>query len=352
MNKENKALPRAGLLVAVLGVVFLGLWAFSSGDLAAEEAVPAVEDEVLAKVGDQPILRAEVEEKVASGLRELDQKRHQLLEQGLEQAVREKLVELAAAERGVSSEALLEQEVEAKLSPVTDEQVDQFYEARKAQIPQPKAQVADQIREYLGQQQGAQVYTAFIDSLRGKHAVETFLDPLRVQVAAAGPAKGPADAPVTIVEFSDFECPFCSRVVPTLDKVSASYGDKVRIVFRQFPLSSIHPNAQKAAEASLCANEQDKFWAMHDSMFAAQKELSVDALKKKAGEIELDTDRFAECLDSSRYAQQVAQDLAAGQAAGVSGTPALFINGRFLNGAQPYEAVAKVIDDELRRAGL
>ena len=114
---------------------------------------------------------------------------------------------------------------------------------------------------------------------------------------------------------------------------------------------ALGPEAQKAAEASLCADEQGKFWEMHDAMFAAQRELSIEDLTKRAGEIELDTQKFAECLGSDRYAQQVEQDLLAGQAAGVTGTPALFINGRFLSGAQPYDVFAKVIDDELRRAG-
>ncbi|MDH3744239.1 MAG: thioredoxin domain-containing protein [Acidobacteriota bacterium] len=353
MKEENrKTVSRLGLLVAVFGVVLLGLWAFSEGDLAAEEALKGADDKVLATVGDHTVTRREVEEKIASGLRELEQKRYEMLQQGLDLIVREKMVELAAAEMGMLPEALVEQEVQAKIAPVTDGQVDEFYEARKSQIQQPKTEVAGQIRDYLEQQQGVEAYATFVDGLRGKYKVETFLDPLRVEVASTGPAKGPEDAPVTIVEFSDFECPYCSRVVPTLDKVSDTYGDKVRIVFRQFPLSSIHANAQKAAEASLCANEQGKFWEMHDSMFASQRALGVEALKNKATELDMEPDRFNDCLDSSRYAEQVAGDLEAGQAAGVSGTPALFVNGRFLNGAQPYESVAQVIDDELRRAGL
>jgi protein-disulfide isomerase len=156
---------------------------------------------------------------------------------------------------------------------------------------------------------------------------------------------------VTIVEFSDFECPYCSRVVPSLDQVVAKYEDSVRLVFRQFPLTSIHAQAQKAAEASLCADEQGRFWDMHDAMFAQQKELAVPQLKELAASLELDGEAFAECLDSSKFAAQVAADLRAGQAAGVSGTPAMFINGRFVNGAVPYETLAAIIDEELARRG-
>jgi len=152
---------------------------------------------------------------------------------------------------------------------------------------------------------------------------------------------------VTIVEFSDFECPYCSRVIPALEQVLDTYGDQVRLVFRQFPLNNIHPNAQKAAEASLCANDQGKFWEMHDLMFKEQRSLELEQLKEKAARLELDVEAFNECVDSSKYAEAVMSDQEAASRVGVSGTPALFINGRFLSGAQPYEQLAVVIDAEL-----
>ena len=140
-------------------------------------------------------------------------------------------------------------------------------------------------------------------------------------------------------------------MIPTLDKVTETYGDQVRLVFRQFPLHSIHPQAQKAAEAALCANDQGKFWEMHDAMFGDQRNLDVAQLKSTAAGLELDATAFGQCLDSGQHAERVNSDLQAGMEAGVTGTPALFINGRFLSGAQPFEAISKVIDDELRRAG-
>jgi protein-disulfide isomerase/uncharacterized membrane protein len=167
-----------------------------------------------------------------------------------------------------------------------------------------------------------------------------------------GHVKGRPDAPVTIVEFSDFQCPYCSRVVPSIDKVLETYGDQVRVVFRQFPLNSIHPMAQKAAEASLCANEQGKFWELHDAMFANQKALGVDQLKTSAAGLGVNADQFNTCLDGGKYAPKVAADLAEGSTAGVSGTPAMFVNGRFLSGAVPFETLAGFIDDELRRKGI
>ena len=174
--------------------------------------------------------------------------------------------------------------------------------------------------------------------------------PVRTEVATAGyPARGPATAPVTIVEFSDFECPFCGRLFPTLKAVENLYLDRVRIVYRQFPLRRIHPLAQKAAEASLCAHEQGRFWQMHDSLFGDQEHLTVDALKARAVELKLDTTAFNACLDSGKQAAAIDKDLAEGAKAGVTGTPAMFINGRMIVGAQPFTAIQAVIDDELQR---
>jgi protein-disulfide isomerase len=154
---------------------------------------------------------------------------------------------------------------------------------------------------------------------------------------------------VTIAEFSDFECPFCSGLLPTLKALEATYKDKIRIVYRQFPLNNIHPNAQKAAEASLCANEQGKFWEMHDAMFADQQRLAVDDLKSKAAALSMNAETFATCLDSGKHAAAVRDSIVEGAKAGVDGTPALFINGRFLAGNQPYAEIEKIIEDELAR---
>jgi protein-disulfide isomerase len=169
---------------------------------------------------------------------------------------------------------------------------------------------------------------------------------MRKQVEARGPARGPVNAPVTIIEFADFQCPFSAKLVDTLDQVIHKYGDKIRLVFRQYPLP-MHPNAAKAAEAALCAWEQGKFWEMHDAMFENQQELYVDHLKAKAAELGLNAESFNHNLDTGKYATDVQRDFQAGQEAGVNGTPALFINGRFVSGAVPFEEITQIVDDEL-----
>lgn len=324
-------------------------------DARSSEAPPApgaAASGVLATVGELSVSQSEVEAAAGAQLRQLDQQRHELLERALGQVIDQKLLELEAKQRGITVEALLEQEVKAKVTAVTDAEVDAFYEERKAQIRQPKEEIAERIRQFLGQGREREAMDTLVAGLRGRYPVKNMFEPLRAQVEALGPAKGPADAPVTVIEFSDFECPFCGRVVPALEEVVAHYGDKVRLVFRQFPLNSIHPNAQKAAEAALCAADQGKFWELHDAMFADQKGLSVDKLKEKAAAIGLAADTFAACLDGGEKASIVSRDLADGGSAGVSGTPALFVNGRFLNGAVPYEEIARLVDDELQRKGI
>lgn len=294
----------------------------------------------------------QVEMQLIQCQRQAQTSRYEALNSVLQQMVRERLLEKEAEEAGQSVEDYRAAELESSIEEVTEEDVQAFYDQNKARIGnRTLEQVASQIRQYLENQRRQQAEAAFYGELESKYDVAYMLEPPRIEVAADGPAKGPEDAPVTIVEFSDFECPFCSRVLPTLEQVEENYGDQVRIVFRQFPLN-IHPNAQKAAEASLCAHDQGKFWEMHDAMFADQQNLGVANLKAKAQEIGLDGEQFDQCLDSGKYADEVAADMRAGVEAGVSGTPALFVNGQLVAGAVPYEQLAEKIDAELKRKGV
>ena len=350
-SNRQKLVPWVLFLGVFASALAIAFWGLSGSPVHAEKGGEAPAGDVLAQVGDTEITTSEVEELVAAQLVQVRNDRYAALEQGLGKAVADRLVELEAAARGVTTEALLEAEIEANKAEVTEEQIDAFYEERKAQMRAPKEQVSDQIKQFLEQESGGKLFQSFIAGLETKYGVQRFLEAPRVEVAAEGfPAKGPAEAAVTIVEFSDFECPYCSRVLPSIEQVIENYSDTVRVVFRQFPLTSIHKRAQKAAEASLCAYDQDKFWEMHDAMFDEQKSLGVDQLREKATRIGLDIEQFNSCLDDSKYAEQVATDVREGAAAGVSGTPAMFINGRFVNGAVSYDALAAIVDQELARA--
>ncbi len=172
----------------------------------------------------------------------------------------------------------------------------------------------------------------------------------RYSVSTQGaPVRGNPEAKIAVVEFSDFQCPFCGRVTPTLDQVEREYGDDVRIVFKHLPLS-IHPKAPAAHAASWAAHQQGKFWEMHDKIFANQRDLSDDTFVRYAGELGLDLDRFESDRASDDAKDAVAADVAEAGKLGVTGTPGFFINGRFLSGAQPFTSFKSMIDEELGRS--
>jgi protein-disulfide isomerase len=178
-------------------------------------------------------------------------------------------------------------------------------------------------------------------------------DPTQVHTIRTdgAPSKGPATAPVTIAEFSEFQCPFCLKADPTVKRITEVYKDQVRIVWKHYPLSS-HQNALDAALAAEAARNQNKFWEYHDRLFANQKRLDVESLRQYARELELDLDRFEKDRLHPDTRKKVEADVAEAEALRVSATPSFFINGRFLRGAQPFEALAKIIDEELTKRNL
>jgi protein-disulfide isomerase len=345
---------RIPLLLGSLALVAsLPACAAEASSSAAAPAAASGGSEPVAEVAGKTITMSDLEQKLAPQLANLDRQRRKILEDGIDDVVNDSLFEAEAAARKISVEELRKQEIDAKITPPDDAAVSAFYEENKARIKQPLEQIAPRIKDYLSNQQRAGLENALLEKLRDKYQPKILLEPTRADVSIAGaPAKGPDNAPVTIVEFSDFQCPFCSRVEPTIAEALKVYGDQIKFVFRQFPLTSIHPFAQKAAEASLCADEQGKFWALHDAMFGNQSKLGVPDLKSTAAELGLNADQFNACLDDGKYAKKIAADVADGSRAGVNGTPAMFVNGRFLSGAVPFEQLSQLIDDELRRKGI
>ena len=243
--------------------------------------------------------------------------------------------------------------MDGKAPEITDEEARAFFEKNPPRGNVDFDRMKDRIKDYLSKKNSQDARTTFITSLRESAGVEIFLEPMRFDVsfADADPVKGAASAPIQIVEYSDFQCPYCSRVNPTLEQVKEKYGDKVALAFHNFPLP-MHKEAPRAGEASYCAQDQGKFWEYHDVLFENQRAMSDDDLKKYADTVGLDAAKFAECLETNKYAARVEADKKSGEANGVSGTPAFFINGVFVNGARPFESFAEVIDDELKRKNL
>ena len=330
--------------------------------LMAEESPDSSDAPVtLAKVEGEAIHKNEVMTRAAQALKELrleklqvkaqqEEKRHQIIRQQLDQLISNRVLELEAKSRDLDSQRLIAQEIDDRVLEPSEETVAQIYTVNRNRLPGSEKQRRAKVRDYLKQQQRQKLFREFMESLKNKYKVQYFLQPHRFQVETEGrPSLGPEKAAVEIIEFSDFECSYCSKVAPTLKRLQDSYPEKVRLVYRHYPLRRIHANAQKAAEASLCANDQGKFWEMHDSLFGDQDGLSVQSLKAKAGELGLDLAGFEKCLDLGRHADEVEQDMLAGARAGVNGTPTIFINGRRLSGAVSYERIMGVVTEELNR---
>ncbi|HLA77803.1 MAG TPA: thioredoxin domain-containing protein [Vicinamibacteria bacterium] len=323
--------------------------------VAAEKPAPAKSPKVeaasptVATLDGGPISEAELDSLGGSRLFQARNQLYTTKRQILEEAVNKRLVERLAGERGMTAEALLKAEVTDKVAPLTEEDKKAFYEANKARFGTvAEAEALKQIGDNLPRQKENDRRREFFAEIRAKAQVKILLEPPRVAVDPTDdPALGPQDAPVTLVMFSDFQCPYCSKTAPVLHRLAEKYGSKLRIVFRDFPLLQIHKDAAKAAEAATCAAEQGKFWEMHDKLFANQGALQVDALKKRAAELGLDTAAFDGCLDSGKHTAEWQQDTADAQRYGVTGTPAAFVNGRLLAGAVPIDGYTQVIDEEL-----
>jgi protein-disulfide isomerase len=311
----------------------------------------------VAKIAGKNITAGELDDAVKKDLAQLDQQyqeqRYQIRRNQLESMLRQRAFDDKAKAKGVSREELVNQEIAAKIPEPPDAEIRALYDRAKAggqQLP-PFDQVKPDIARFIKNQKGQQMLADYYDGLKKEMGIEVLLAPYqppKVVVEAVGPTKGPATAPVTIVEFSDYECPFCVRAEPTVKEVLAAYPGKIKLVYRDYPLP-MHKAAPKAAEAAHCAGDQGKYWEMHDKLFAANGKLAPADLKAAAREIPgIDGGKFDQCLDSGSKAAEVEKNRKAGDEAGVSGTPAFFINGRLISGAQPAEAFKAAIDEELK----
>lgn len=274
----------------------------------------------------------------------------------LDEFVFNQLVDAEAKKKGVSSDEYLKKEIDGKIKKVSDSEVTKFYNDVKAQsekggrsIPALDDNVKDKIRQQLSMKSMMDRRDTLFSELMSRNKVIYALDQPRVQVEVGSlPGKGSDKAKVTIVEFSDFQCPFCKKGSDTLKDVIKKYGSKVKYHFRDFPLS-FHDRGKPASNAARCAAEQGKFWEFHDSLFADQKKLADEDFIALGKKLNLDMGKFEPCVKESKRMADVEKDIQAGENAGVSGTPAYFINGVFVSGALPLKKFEEMIDEELKK---
>jgi protein-disulfide isomerase len=348
--------PRPVLaIVSVLGA--LACTSPATTQAKAAGAPAADPNAPVAKIGGEAISGKELEEFAKAELKKLDQQFqeqvYQVKRSALESMVVKRLVEARAKAAGKSPEDFMKAEIVDKVPVPSDAEIQAVYDQAKAagrDLP-PIAQVKEPIARYIQQQKAQGAAQAYYDKLKADAKVEILLAPYRpprVAVEAKGPSRGPEKAPITIVEFSDFECPYCGRGEEVISEVLRAYPEKIRLYYRDFPLP-MHPNAPKSAEAAHCAGDQGKYWEMHAKLFANQRALEIPALKGYAKSLNLDTAKFDKCLDSGEKAKIVEEAHKAGTELGVNGTPAFFVNGIMISGAQPFDAFKEIIDGELAK---
>jgi protein-disulfide isomerase len=307
-------------------------------------------DHVVAVVGTRKITVAEVDAAIKPELTRLDMEKYQARKGKVDELVQRALVEEAAKAKGVSPDELMTREVASHAKEPSDQEIQEFWDKHKEQIKGKLEEQKDRIKQYLktrtlGTRQGE-----YLAELRKNAKVEVYLEPPRLEIATTGGIeKGDKSAPITFIEFSDYQCPFCARSQDVVKQVVEKYGDKLYRVFMDFPLTSIHPLAMPAAAASRCAGEQGKYWEYHDVLFQRQAQLSEENFRKWAEELGVDGAKFDACMKEDKHRKDIQRGMEVAQQAGVTGTPAFFLNGIMISGAQPFEQFESIIQSELER---
>jgi len=308
----------------------------------------------LAEVNGEAVTAEDLVRRLRVEKKKLQERIYGIKREQLDALIARRLLIQEADRRGMSVASLLDAEVAAKVDLVTETEIESVYQTNTSNLQGSETELKEKIRASLQERKLAAKWEQFIKLLWTQGTVVDRLEPppvVRVEVGTDGaPIRGEKDAAVTIVEFSDFHCPFCKRVQTTLTQLIDHYTGKIKLVYRDFPLGQLHPQASRAAEAARCAQDQGRFWEYHDALFQQAPKAGEEDLKHYANEVGLDAETFASCLFQSVHHEAVQRDLDEGTRLGVSGTPAFFINGRFLNGAQPLEKFVQIIEEELARA--
>ena len=321
--------------------------------LAQPTAPPATSADlarVLAVVNNKQITMGDIEESLRPLIFNVQEQVYALRKQELELKINDTLLGQEAQKKGVTTRALLDAELSAKVPAVTEAQAQEFYNQNKDRISGEFADLKTQIIQYMREEKEQAATVAYAEQLRRAGTVQMNLtapeSPAFSITTDDQPAKGNAKALVTIVEFTDYECPSCAAQHPVLERIVSEFGDRVRLVVRDFPLSQ-HLNARKAAEAAEAAREQGKYWEYVSVLFNNQSALGVDKLREYATQVGLDRAKFDASFDSGKFSEKVQRDLIDGRKLGINGTPTLYINGKRLSD-NSYETLKSAIEEALK----
>jgi protein-disulfide isomerase len=281
-----------------------------------------------------------------------ERQRHEMTMHALQEMIAQTLLEREASRRGTTAENLIAAEVKARTTAVSEEGLKKEFERMKESFPYASFEEArPMVVSSLNQRQAAEARLAFVNELleQSSDVIETFERAPRqvVDVNDSDPVAGPADAPITMVLFSDFQCPYCQRLEPILATLQERFRGQLRLVWKDFPLP-IHRDARAASEAARCAGEQGAFWSYRDRLFENQSDLGELQFRTLAATIGLDERRFADCLASNRFDAFIEATIAEGRRLGVNSTPTMFINGAAVTGAVPLSRLESLLREELR----
>lgn len=305
--------------------------------------------EVLAVLDGKPI--KDVDLNIKSELMKLEQEAYRIRQEALERVVSLRLLEKEASQNGMKVMELLAVMVDKKVPDPTPADVRAYYERRKSRLRKPFKEVQEQVRMLVREASLQRARNAYVGELRRNADLKVRMVPPRLSVNLKNShARGPDSAPITLVEFSDFQCPYCRRVQPTLEDLFEQYDGKIRWFFKDLPLKAIHPGAVRAAAAARCAGEQDKFWDYRDALFKLGR-VTDEVHPDVAESLKLDHETWRACVDSGKYVAAVEADRSEAAGLGIKGTPAFLVNGILLSGAQPKESFVRLIEAELSRSG-
>jgi len=306
-------------------------------------------DGVAATVGGSDITMEELDKAAKGQLQKIETEIYRTKKRALDGLIEERLIEDAAKKRGLSAEKYLAEELDSKVAAPSEEEIKALYDTSKDRLKKSYDEVKGQIADYLKANRRMRARTDLIKGLKEAADVKINLEPPRIYVDIKdAPTMGEKDAKITIIEFSDYQCPYCKRVRPTIWRLVDEYKGKMSYTFMDFPLN-FHKEAKKAHEAAHCAGDEGKYFEFNRKIFDNQTKMGLEDLKKYARDLKLNVSDFEKCLSSDKYAKLVDDFTKAGMYAGVTGTPAFFINGILISGAQPYESFKEIIESELKR---
>lgn len=304
--------------------------------------------DVVAEIAGHKFTRAELEQNKAARLLRARNQFYLAEREALNQFIDEQLLNDKAQAEHLSVDQLVQRDIVSHVTDPTEDQLAVYYEGLGSE--EPFAAVRDKILSHIRELRVSKARAEYLKDLRNRNGVVVTLSPPSADVSLDGAViRGTRGAPVTLIEFADYECPYCQQIHPELKKLMQQYDGKMAFAFKDCPLP-MHPNAAKAAEAAHCAGEQGAFWEYHDLLFEKGGKLDLPQLKEHARTLKLDTGRFDKCVDTSAAAAAVQNGFREAKELGVTGTPSFFINGHFVSGAVKYDDLREMVDKELTAA--